>query len=458
MKTLSIDIETYSDVPLSKTGVYRYCESPDFEILLFGYSVDSGPVQVVDLACGEKIPAEIIVALEDESVIKWAFNASFERICLSRFLGYPTGEYLDPKSWRCSMIWAATMGLPLSLEGVGAVLGLEKQKLTEGKDLIKYFCQPCAATKSNGGRTRNQPFHAPEKWEAFKRYNISDVETEMGIQHKLRKFPVPESVWEEYHIDQEINDRVVRLDMELVQQAIAMDARSREELTAAIKDITKLENPNSVLQMKRWLSDNGVETDSLDKKAIAELLKNAPDKLASVLILRQQLAKSSVRKYQAMEKTVCADGRARGMFQFYGANRTGRFSGRNIQLQNLPQNHLPDLADARTLVRSGNFDAVSLLYEDVPDTLSQLIRTAFIPREGTQFLVADFSAIEARVIAWFAGEEWRQKVFAKGGISTVLLPVRCSRSLLRNTASMDICVKRVKSQSWRLAMAAPSVH
>lgn len=415
MKTLSIDIETYSDVPLPKTGVYRYCESPDFEIVLFGYSVNSGPVQVVDLACGEKIPAEIIVALEDESVIKWAFNASFERICLSRFLGYPTGEYLDPKSWRCSMVWAATMGLPLSLDGVGTVLGLEKQKLTEGKELIKYFCQPCVATKSNGGRTRNRPFHAPEKWEAFKHYNIRDVETEMGIQHKLRKFPVPESVWEEYHIDQEINDRGVRLDMELVQQAIAMDARSREELTAAIKNITKLENPNSVLQMKRWLSDNGVETDSLDKKAIAELLKNAPDKLASVLILRQQLAKSSVRKYQAMEKTVCVDGRARGMFQFYGANRTGRFSGRNIQLQNLPQNHLPDLADARALVRSGDFDAVSLLYEDVPDTLSQLIRTAFIPREGTQFLVADFSAIEARVIAWLAGEKWRQEVFAKGG-------------------------------------------
>lgn len=415
MKTLSIDIETYSDELLQKTGVYRYVESPNFEILLFAYSVDSQPVQVIDLACGEQIPKEIILALEDEAIIKWAFNASFERICLSRFLGYPTGEYLDPESWRCSMIWAATMGLPLSLEGVGAVLGLEKQKLTEGKDLIKYFCQPCAATKSNGGRTRNHPFHAPEKWEAFKRYNIRDVETEMGIQHKLRKFPVPESVWEEYHIDQEINDRGVHLDMELVQQAIAMDARSREELTAAIKDITKLENPNSVLQMKRWLSDNGVETDSLDKKAIAELLKNTPDKLASVLILRQQLAKSSVRKYQAMEKTVCADGRARGMFQFYGANRTGRFSGRNIQLQNLPQNHLPDLADARALVRSGNFDAVSLLYEDVPDTLSQLIRTAFIPREGTQFLVADFSAIEARVIAWFAGEEWRQKVFAKGG-------------------------------------------
>ena len=415
MKTLSIDIETYSDVQLPKTGVYRYCESDNFEILLFAYSVDSQPVQVIDLACGETIPEEIIAALEDDTVIKWAFNAAFERICLSSFLGYPTGTYLNPESWRCSMIWAATMGLPLSLEGVGAVLGLEKQKLTEGKDLIKYFCQPCAATKSNGGRTRNRPFHAPDKWEAFKRYNIRDVETEMGIQHKLRKFPVPDEVWEEYHIDQEINDRGVRLDMELVQQAIAMDTRSREELTAAMKDMTALENPNSVQQMKQWLSDNGIETDSLDKKAVTELLKEAPDNLADVLTLRQQLAKSSVRKYQAMEKTVCSDGRARGMFQFYGANRTGRFSGRNIQLQNLPQNHLPDLSEARCLVRNGDFDGVELLYEDVPDTLSQLIRTAFIPRENALFYVADFSAIEARVIAWFAGESWRQQVFEKGG-------------------------------------------
>lgn len=417
MKTLSIDIETFSDVQLPKTGVYRYCESPNFEILLFAYSVDAGPVQIVDLACGEKIPEAIIAGIEDETIIKWAFNASFERICLSRFLEYPTGEYLNPKSWRCSCVWAATMGLPLSLEGVGAVLGLEKQKLTEGKDLIKYFCQPCAVTKSNGGRTRNRPFHAPDKWEAFKRYNIRDVETEMGIQQKLHKFPVPDSVWEEYHIDQEINDRGVRLDMELVHQAIEMDSRSREELTAAMKDMTSLENPNSVQQMKQWLSDNGLETNSLDKKTVAELLKAAPEKLADVLTLRQQLAKSSVRKYQAMEKTVCKDGRARGMFQFYGATRTGRFSGRNIQLQNLPQNHLPDLAEARSLVCSGDFEGVKLLYEDVPDTLSQLIRTAFIPRDGAQFLVADFSAIEARVIAWFAGEEWRQKVFAKGGDS-----------------------------------------
>ena len=408
MKTLSIDIETYSDQPLQKTGVYRYCESPEFEILLFAYSVDNAPVQVVDLACGEKIPVEVLDALEDDAVIKWAFNAAFERICLSRFLGYPTGQYLDPESWRCSMIWSATMGLPLSLEGVGTVLGLEKQKLTEGKDLIKYFCQPCAPTKTNGQRTRNRPFHAPDKWEAFKRYNIRDVETEMGIQQKLRKFPVPDSVWEEYHIDQEINDRGVRLDMELVHQAIEMDTRSRKELTEAIKHLTALENPNSVQQMKQWLSDKGLETESLDKKAVSELLKTASPELCDVLTLRQQLAKSSVRKYQAMEKTVCEDGRARGMFQFYGANRTGRFSGRNIQLQNLPQNHLPDLAEARAL-------GVELLYEDVPDTLSQLIRTAFIPREGTQFLVADFSAIEARVIAWFADERWRQEVFANGG-------------------------------------------
>ena len=415
MKTLSIDIETYSDIPLQKTGVYRYCESPNFEILLFGYSIDSGPVQVVDLACGEHIPKEVLAALEDDSVIKWAFNAAFERVCLSRYLGYPTGEYLDPESWHCSMVWAATMGLPLSLEGIGAVLGLEKQKLTEGKERIKYFCQPCLPTKANGQRTRNRPFHAPDKWGLFKRYNARDVEAEMGIQQKLSKFPVPPQVWEEYNIDQEINDRGVRIDMELVEQAIQMDARSRQELTDAMKRMTALENPNSVQQMKQWLSDNGMETDSLGKKVVAELLKTAPPELAEVLTLRQQLAKSSVRKYQAMEKTVCSDNRARGMFMFYGANRTGRFSGRNIQLQNLPQNHLPHLAEARALVRSGDFDAVELLYEDVPDTLAQLIRTAFIPRDGAQFLVADFSAIEARVIAWFAGETWRQEVFSKGG-------------------------------------------
>lgn len=414
MQTLSIDLETYSDQPLAKTGVYRYVESPDFEILLFAYSVDGGPVRQIDLACGEKIPSEILCALEDDKVIKWAFNANFERICLSRFLGYPTGDYLEPDSWKCSMVWAAYMGLPLSLEGAGAVLGLEKQKLAEGKDLIKYFCQPCAPTKSNGQRTRNLPKHAPDKWLAFKKYNIRDVETEMSIQARLLKYPVPDSVWEEYHLDQEINDRGVGLDMELVRQAIQMDGRSRSELTQAMKELTSLDNPNSVQQMKQWLADNGVETDTLGKKAVAELLKTAPQQLQKVLTLRQQLAKSSVKKYQAMETAVCADGRARGMFQFYGANRTGRWAGRIIQMQNLPQNHLDDLTEARGLVRAGGFDALEMLYEDVPDTLSQLIRTAFVPQGNRKFIVADFSAIEARVIAWLADEKWRQDVFAEG--------------------------------------------
>ena len=414
MQTLSIDLETYSDQPLAKTGVYRYVESSDFEILLFAYSVDGGSVQQIDLACGEKIPSEILCALEDDKVTKWAFNANFERICLSRFLGYPTGDYLKPDSWKCSMVWAAYMGLPLSLEGAGAVLGLEKQKLSEGKDLIKYFCQPCAPTKSNGQRTRNLPKHSPDKWLAFKRYNIRDVETEMSIQARLSKYPVPDSVWEEYHLDQEINDRGVGLDMELVRQAIQMDGRSRSELTQAMKELTSLDNPNSVQQMKQWLADNGMETDTLGKKAVAELLKTAPPQLQKVLTLRQQLAKSSVKKYQAMETAVCSDGRARGMFQFYGANRTGRWAGRIIQMQNLPQNHLDDLSEVRGLVRAGDFDAVEMLYEDVPNTLSQLIRTAFVPQGDRKFIVADFSAIEARVIAWLAGEKWRQDVFAEG--------------------------------------------
>lgn len=429
MKTLSIDIETFSSIDLSKCGVYKYTEAPDFDILLFGYSIDGGQVQEVDLACGEIIPPEVIAALTDNSVIKWAYNAQFERICLSRWLrdhghfnnaGYSVsddtvGNYLDPISWKCTMVWAAYMGLPLSLEGSGAVLGLGKQKLAEGKELIKYFCQPCAATKANGGRTRNLPDHAPDKWVAFKSYNIRDVEVEISIQGKLAKFPVPDPVWDEYHLDQEINDRGVALDMELVRQAIEMDTRSRSDLTASMKRLTALDNPNSIQQIKQWLSDNGLEVASLGKKEVAEMIKTAPEKLQRVLLLRQQLAKSSIKKYQAMEKAVCADGRARGMFQFYGANRTGRWAGRIIQMQNLPQNHLEDLAEARSLVRSGNFDGVELLYEDVPDTLSQLIRTAFIPKAGCKFMVADFSAIEARVLAWFAGEFWRQEVFEKGG-------------------------------------------
>ena len=431
MKVLSIDIETFSSVNLQKCGVYKYAESEDFEILLFGYAVDGGAVQVVDLACGEKIPAEIIEALTDDSVIKTAFNAAFERVCLSRYLSdmgvsldpfhdnHPLSQecarYLNPASWHCTMIRSATQGLPLSLEGVGAVLGLEKQKLTEGKDLIRYFCVPCKPTKANGGRTRNLPGHDMEKWQRFKAYNLRDVETEMQIQQRLAKFPVPDFVWEEYRQDQEINDRGIGVDMDMVRQAIAMDGRSKAELSAAMRELTELENPNSVQQMKQWLLENGLETDSLDKKAVAVLLKDAPEPLKTVLTLRQQLAKSSVKKYQAMQNAVCADSRAHGMFRFYGANRTGRYSGKIIQLQNLPQNHIPDLAQARELVKCGDYDALSVLYEDIPDTLSQLIRTAFVPQDGRKFIVADFSAIEARVIAWIAGERWRLKVFEDGG-------------------------------------------
>lgn len=431
LKTLSIDIETYSDVNLGKCGVYKYAESPDFEILLFGYSVDGGEVKTIDLAQGEKLPQEVVDALVSDEVIKWAYNANFERVCLSRYLrdmeinldpfhddhplSMERARFLNPESWRCSMVWASAMGLPRSLEGVGTILGLEKQNLTEGKDLIKYFCVPCAPTKSNGGRTRNLPYHAPDKWEAFKQYNIRDVETEMGIKRRLSKFPVPDFVWDEYHIDQEINDRGVRLDMDLVEKAIEMDSQSRSELMTAMKAITSLENPNSVQQMKQWLALQGVEVESLGKKEVAKLIKSVPPGLKEALKLRQQLSKSSVRKYQTMQRAVCDDGRARGMFAFYGANRTGRWAGRLIQLQNLPQNHLEDLSSARALVKSGNFEAVKMLYEDVPDTLSQLIRTAFIPKEGMLFYVADFSAIEARVIAWYAGEKWRQKVFENGG-------------------------------------------
>lgn len=415
LKSISWDLETYSSVDLTKCGVYRYCESEDFEILLAAYSIDGGAVQVTDLACGEKLPQEILDALEDETVEKWSYNSQFERICLSRLLGYPAGDYLAPESWRCSMVWASTLGLPRSLESVGVVLGLEKQKLTEGKDLIRYFCVPCRPTKANGGRMRNLPEHDPEKWERFKAYNLRDVETEMQIQKRLSNFPVPDTIWEEYHLDQEINDRGIGVDMELVRQAIAMDARSRERLTAAMRELTELENPNSVQQMKQWLADHGLETDTLGKKAVAELLKTAPGPLREVLSLRQQLAKSSVKKYTAMENAVCADSRAHGMFQFYGANRTGRFSGRLIQLQNLYKNTMPDLAQARALVRSGNYEALSMLYEDIPDTLSQLIRTAFVPQDGRKLIVADFSAIEARVLAWLAGEKWVLEVFEKGG-------------------------------------------
>ena len=415
MRSLEIDIETYSSINLQKSGVYRYVGADDFEILLFGYSVDGGDVMVVDLAIGEKIPQIILDALTDEKVTKWAFNAQFERVCLSRYLGHPCGEYLNPSAWKCSMVWSAYMGLPLSLVGVGAVLGLEKQKLTEGKDLIRYFCVPCTPTKINGGRTRNLPGDDEEKWQSFKDYNKRDVETEIEIQKRLSKFPVPDEIWHEYHLDQEINDRGIKVDMDFVKQAIAMDEMSRTKLMNQMQEITELDNPNSVQQMKDWLADNGLETDTLGKKAVAELLKEAPEHLAEVLKLRQQLAKSSVKKYTAMENAVCADSRVRGMFQFYGANRTGRFAGRLVQLQNLPQNHMLDLKEARGIVKSGNSEALEMLYEDIPDTLSQLIRTAFVPKKGYKFIVADFSAIEARVLSWLAGEDWRSEVFASGG-------------------------------------------
>lgn len=415
MRTISIDIESYSSVDLAKSGVYRYIESSDFEILLFGYSIDGGDVEVIDLASGEKLPEEIQSALTDPSITKWAFNAQFERICLSKWLGLPNGQYLSPKSWRCTMVWSAYMGLPLPLEGSGAVLGLEKQKLSEGKDLIRYFCKPCNPTATNGGRSRNLPIHAPDKWSEFKSYNLRDVEAEISIQEKLSKFPVPEEVWNEYHLDQEINDRGVSLDMPFVNEAIKMDTRSRSELLQKMKRLTDLDNPNSVAQMKNWLSDQGLETDSLGKKVVSELIQTAPPDLKEVLELRQSLAKSSVKKYSAMENAVCADGRARGMFQFYGANRTGRWAGRIIQLQNLPQNHLPDLVQARALVRCGDFESLEMLYDSIPEVLSELIRTSFIPTPGRKFIVADFSAIEARVIAWLAGEKWRQQVFESGG-------------------------------------------
>ena len=429
IESISIDIETYSDRDLKKCGVYKYAESPNAELLLFGYSINNGPVTVIDVAQGEEVPEYILKALTDDNIIKWAYNASFERIFLSVWLkrNYPqyfvsysidedtVSNYLDPSAWRCSLVWGAVMGLPLSLKGIGAVLKLDEQKMSEGSDLIRYFCVPCKPTKSNGGRTRNLPEHAPEKWATFVAYNKRDVEVELSIKEKLKNFPVPEFLWDEYHLDQEINDRGIGVDMKLVTNAIAFDERSKGTISSQMKDMTDLENPNSVVQMKAWLAENGMETETLGKKAVAELMKNAPESLAQVLALRQQLAKSSVKKYQAMENAVCDDGRVRGMFQFYGANRTGRWAGRIVQLQNLPQNHMGDLAEARELVRQGDYDSVEMLYDDIPDTLSQLIRTAFIPKPGYKFYVADFSAIEARVIAHLAGESWRADVFKNGG-------------------------------------------
>ena len=426
MKKFMMDLETKSDVDIAKAGVYRYADSPYFDILLFAYSVDDNPVQVVDLASGERLPEEILNALTDDRIQKHAFNASFERVCLSvwlrrnypeRFVSYGSpedacGNYLSPNAWRCTMVAAAYLGLPLSLAGVGAVLQLQQQKMSEGKALIRYFCVPYDTV--NGVPQFHTPADSPEKWNVFRAYNQRDVETEQAIERRLSRFPVPDFVWQEYALDQTVNDRGIQVDLQLVQQAIRMDTLTKDKLLQRMKALTHLDNPNSVYQLLGWLETQGYQSDSLGKAQVQELIKTAREPVRSVLELRLQLSKASVKKYQAMQNAVCSDGRARGMFQFYGANRTGREAGRIIQLQNLPQNHFPDLEAARELVKSGDLEAVELLYEDVPDTLSQLIRTAFIPKPGYKFLVADFSAIEARVIAWLAGETWRMQAFAEG--------------------------------------------
>ena len=426
MKKLMMDLETKSNIDIAKSGVYRYADSPYFDLLLFAYSVDDNPVQVVDLASGEQLPEEILNALTDDRIQKHAFNASFERVCLSVWLrrNYPEcfisyglpedacGNYLSPNAWRCTMVAAAYLGLPLSLAGVGAVLQLQQQKMSDGKALIRYFCVPYDHV--NGVPQFHAPTDAPEKWNVFRAYNQRDVETEQAIEQRLSRFPVPEFVWQEYALDQTVNDRGIQVDLQLVQQAIRMDALTKDKLLQRMKALTHLDNPNSVYQLLGWLETQGYSSDSLGKAQVQELIKTAEEPVRSVLELRLQLSKASVKKYQAMQNAICSDGRARGMFQFYGANRTGREAGRIIQLQNLPQNHLPDLEAARELVKSGNLEAVELLYEDVPDTLSQLIRTAFVPKPGYKFLVADFSAIEARVIAWLADETWRMQAFAEG--------------------------------------------
>lgn len=411
MKRMNIDIETYSEADLSKSGVYKYVDAPGFEVLLFGYSADGGPVKVISLAEGEELPQKIKEALLDDTVLKFAFNAQFERVCLEKYLGV----HLAPDAWRCTMVASLYLGLPGSLAQVGAVLGVEKKKLETGKDLIKFFSVPCKPTKTNGGRTRNLPEHDREKWQQFITYNARDVETEMDIMEKVARFPVPDFLWKQYAQDQCINDLGIELDMALVTQAIKCDEESRERYLKRAQELTGLENPNSPIQLKEWILSNGVEMATLTKAEVASVMETATGPVKEVLELRQLLSKSSVKKYVAMETCRCSDGRAHGLLQFYGANRTGRWAGRLVQVQNLPQNHIPDLAVARNLIKSGCFEAVEFLYDSIPDTLSQLIRTAFVPREGCKFMVADFSAIEARVIAWLAGESWRQEVFRNNG-------------------------------------------
>ena len=408
MKQISIDIETYSSTNLNQTGVYRYTNSQDFELLLFGFATDFGPVKVVDLTQGEKIPTEIIKSLDDPTIIKSAFNAQFERVCLSRFVGHR----LTPVGWHCSRVWASTLGLPLSLRDVGTVLGLPRQKITAGKELVRYFCTPCKPTKSNQNRTRNFPYHAPDKWQQFKQYNQRDVEVEMEITKKLEHFPVPQNEWKNYWMDQDINDRGIRIDQQLVNNAIKCQNVFHDQYLQTAKKLTGLANPNSPLQLKDWLHQQGVKTDSLSKASVTQLLQTTTGKVHQVLALRQLLSKSSVKKYLAMQKAMCQDGRVHGLLQFYGANRTGRWAGRLVQVQNLPRNSMPDLEEARALVKQGNTTALAMLYDSVPEVLSQLIRTAFIPSKNHHFYVADFSAVEARVIAWLSGEQWRQKAFA----------------------------------------------
>ena len=423
---ITIDIETRSDKDISKCGVYAYTDTPYFDILLFAYSIDEQPVQVVDMANGEEIPESILAALADENVVKRAFNVNFERVCLSKYLrkNYPqyfqsysidedtVGDFLNPESWHCSMIHARTLGLPSSLAEVGKVLGIEQQKMTEGKALVKFFCVPYDTV--DGVPQFHNPKDYPDKWEIFKAYNKRDVGAELEIDRRLSRFPVPDFLWKEFYLDQEINDRGILVDMQLADKAISLDAEAKEELTVEMKRLTGVENPNSVYQLLDWLETQGYKSDSLGKAQVQELIKTTKEPVKSVLQMRLQLSKSSVKKYTAMKNTACSDNRARGMFSFYGASRTGRWAGRNVQLQNLPQNYLPDLSEARELVKYGSFEDIQMLYDDVPDTLSQLIRTAFIPRQGMKFIVADFSAIEARVIAWLAGETWRMKAFANG--------------------------------------------
>ena len=410
MKTLSLDLETYSDIDINKAGVYRYVDSPEFKILLLAYAVDGGEVQLIDLTRGERIPKEIIDALSNPAITKWAYNASFERVALSAFLGMPTGTYLDPAGWKCSMVWAATLGLPMGLAKVGEVLALDKQKMSEGRDLIRKFCIP---NKKTGERL--MPEEAPDDWETFRSYNIRDVETEMGIQRRISAFPCSEELWQEYWIDQRINDRGVEVDLTLAKSAVEMSGVLSQDLTERMRDLTGLENPNSTAQLDLWLREHGVDMDSLGKKEVAAVIDETEDPLIKeVLQLRLQSAKSSVKKYETMLRATCTDGRARGMFQFYGAMRTGRFAGRVLQLQNLPQNHIDNIALVRELARRGELESLEMMFDSVPDILSQLIRTAFVAKEGSRFIVADFSAIEARVIAWLAGEEWRMQAFAEG--------------------------------------------